>query len=275
MASDANVERLMRDLARERSAAANESKKIGPARSRAAQAASEAARASSDSTRRMKEQTRDRYEREANRAETNRAAHEVKAAKIEADLNKERLAVQKQRDRDQSAALARLRRETDQRAQQFRAAQWAPVAGSPVTRGANHSSDVFLSHASEDKDEIARPLRDLLEERGVSVWFDEVRIQPGASNRRAIETGLAGCRFGLVLLTSHFFVKQWTQAELNGLWGRQMGERDGEGLILPVWHKVSLEEVRQHAPSLADLQALNTSIYGLEEIADRVAAIVM
>jgi hypothetical protein len=46
------------------------------------------------------------------------------------------------------------------------------------------ASDVFLSHASEDKDAIARPLQLALEERNVSVWFDEIKIKVGQSIRR-------------------------------------------------------------------------------------------
>jgi hypothetical protein len=46
--------------------------------------------------------------------------------------------------------------------------------------------DVFLSHASEDKEAVAVPLRDALTARGVTVWLDktEMRIGDSLQNRR-------------------------------------------------------------------------------------------
>jgi len=39
--------------------------------------------------------------------------------------------------------------------------------------------DVFLSHASEDKDAIARPLYQALIKAGLTVWFDEAALRLG------------------------------------------------------------------------------------------------
>src|SRR5262249_3522295 len=61
--------------------------------------------------------------------------------------------------------------------------------------------DLFLSHASEDKDTIARPLYEALTSRGVTVWFDEAVLQLGDSLRRKIDEGLRVSRFGLVILS--------------------------------------------------------------------------
>ena len=40
--------------------------------------------------------------------------------------------------------------------------------------------DVFISHASEDKATVARPLALLLQKRGVAVWLDEGELYLGA-----------------------------------------------------------------------------------------------
>ena len=37
--------------------------------------------------------------------------------------------------------------------------------------------DIFLSHASEDKDDVARPLALLLQKLGLRVWFDEFELR--------------------------------------------------------------------------------------------------
>ncbi len=57
--------------------------------------------------------------------------------------------------------------------------------------------DVFISHASEDKDEVVRPLATALQRSGLKVWYDEFELRIGDSLRRKIDQGLAGSRFGL------------------------------------------------------------------------------
>jgi hypothetical protein len=42
--------------------------------------------------------------------------------------------------------------------------------------------DVFISHASEDKDEIVRPLATALQSSGLSVWYDKFELRIGDSN---------------------------------------------------------------------------------------------
>lgn len=42
---------------------------------------------------------------------------------------------------------------------------------------------------------------------------------------------------------------------------------EGEKVILPIWHKVTKNEVKNASPSLSDKVALNTSLYSIEEIA--------
>jgi hypothetical protein len=43
--------------------------------------------------------------------------------------------------------------------------------------------DVFISHANEDKDDIARPLAEKLKALGLKVWFDEYSLKLGDSLR--------------------------------------------------------------------------------------------
>ncbi len=95
------------------------------------------------------------------------------------------------------------------------AANVAAVAPKDGTDG--REFDVFVSHASEDKDAIARPLAEALRDRGLSVWFDEFELRIGDSLRRKIDKGVARSRFGLVVLSPAFFAKGWPQYELDGL----------------------------------------------------------
>lgn len=110
--------------------------------------------------------------------------------------------------------------------------------------------DLFLSHASEDKEEIARPLYNALTAAGVSVWFDEAVLDLGDSLRQKIDEGLSRCRYGVVILSPTFFSKQWPQRELDGLVARETAS--GEKAILPIWHDVDQNAVAAYSPTLAD-----------------------
>jgi TIR domain len=77
--------------------------------------------------------------------------------------------------------------------------------------------DVFVSHASEDKDAVARPLAAHLASKGHSVWYDEAILKVGDSLRRSIDRGLAAARYGVVILSPGFFAKNWPQYELDGM----------------------------------------------------------
>lgn len=132
--------------------------------------------------------------------------------------------------------------------------------------------DVFISHASEDKDAIVRPLAAALEARGLVVWYDETELRVGDSLRRKIDAGISRSRFGLVVLSKPFFRKGWTSYELDGLVTRSV---DGGQVLLPLWHEISKDEVIAASPSLADKVALRTSDYSVEEIADELASVIL
>jgi len=129
--------------------------------------------------------------------------------------------------------------------------------------------DIFLSHASEDKVAIARPLDKALRRAGVTVWFDEGTLTIGDSLRRKIDEGLAHSRFGIVILSPSFFAKDWPQRELDGLVARE--NASGEKAILPIWHKVTKVQVAKFSPTLADRLAGNSK-EGLPSLVRKIKA---
>jgi len=131
--------------------------------------------------------------------------------------------------------------------------------------------DVFISHATEDKDEVVRPLANALVAEGLRVWYDEFELRIGDSLRRKIDSGLARSRFGVVVLSHSFFAKNWPQYELDGLVTREM---TGEQVILPLWHRITKSEVMAQSPSLADKLARSTSDFTIEEIAEEIADVI-
>ena len=131
--------------------------------------------------------------------------------------------------------------------------------------------DVFISHASEDKDEVVRPLANALKEKGVTVWYDEFEMRIGDSLRRKIDKGLANSRFGIVVISRDFIKKGWTNYELDGIMTRAVS---GEQIMLPIWHNITKQEVMDYSPSLADKVARNTAVNTVEEIAEEICELI-
>lgn len=131
--------------------------------------------------------------------------------------------------------------------------------------------DVFISHASEDKDSVVRPLAHALSEGGLDVWYDEFELRLGDSLRRKIDSGLARSRFGVVVLSRSFLGKGWTNYELDGLVTRAVS---GEQVLLPVWHEITKQDVIDYSPSLADKVARSTGTHTIEEIASEIIEVV-
>jgi len=128
------------------------------------------------------------------------------------------------------------------------------------------SWDVFVSHASEDKITVARPLARMLQHAGLRVWLDESELKLGDSLRAKIDEGLAQSRFGVVILSVAFFAKDWPQRELGALFSR----RDA---LLPVWHGLTAADVVARSPLLADIVAVSTSD-GLSAAARKIIEVV-
>ncbi len=116
--------------------------------------------------------------------------------------------------------------------------------------------DVFICHASEDKEEFVHPLALQIQENGLDVWYDDFELTVGDSLRRSIDRGLAHSQYGIVVISPFFLQKDWPQRELDGLVAREV---NGQKVILPVWHNVDKRTVSQYSPTLADRVATLTS----------------
>lgn len=127
----------------------------------------------------------------------------------------------------------------------------------------NKQYDFFISHASEDKDDIVRDLAEALRDSGFEVWYDEFELKIGDSLRKKIDYGLSNANYGIVIISPSFVKKNWPEYELNGMVAREMS---GHKVILPIWHKISKDEVLKFSPTLADKLALNTSIHTIDDI---------
>lgn len=130
--------------------------------------------------------------------------------------------------------------------------------------------DVFISHASEDKDEVARPLAHLLQEAGLRVWYDEQSLKLGDSLNESIANGLRRSRYGLVILSPNFIKKKkWTAYEINALFSLEDADRRR---ILPVTHNLQQRDIVDFNPALADRVSVSTA-RGLAAVSHAVTAL--
>ncbi len=279
MSTESELKRYRDDAGRLRVAISKASQEVAAKRKKARDALTAASRSKSATTIRSKLAEAERAERESIAAEKKRGDLESKLAAAEARVATAQTRYEKEQQTSQRKALDAIRSQNSAAAAQFDPLRLGPghpfvgSHGSPTAlAGADAPEyDVFLSHASEDKNTIARPLKEALEARGVSVWFDEIKIKLGQSIRAEIERGIANARFGVVILSPDFFSKQWTQAELDALFSRKMAS--GENLVLPIWHRVTKDEVLAHSPLLAGVLASNTSLHTVEDIADQIVEV--
>jgi TIR domain-containing protein len=137
----------------------------------------------------------------------------------------------------------------------------------PVSTGYSH--DVFISHATEDKERFVRPLAEALRRRDVTVWYDEWQLAVGDRLVEKIDDGLSHSRFGVVVLSPAFFNKNWSRAELQAFAALEM--RQGRSLLLPIWLDLGADDIAEYAPLLLGRVALHVA-EGVEAVAEKLAA---
>lgn len=131
--------------------------------------------------------------------------------------------------------------------------------------------DVFLSHASEDKDDVARPLALALQEFGLRVWFDEFEFRIGDNLIAKLNAGIDESRSGILILSNDFFGKNWTEHELKRLENLAV---TGNRVLFPIWHKITEAEVREYRASLAEIIGRSTATHTVKEIANEIYEII-
>lgn len=130
--------------------------------------------------------------------------------------------------------------------------------------------DVFLCHAWDDRKNAAKELHDLLEQKGVSVWFSEKDVLLGSSLLREIDKGLVKSRVGIVLVTPSF-LKRITG---EGVADKELSALLARDLLVPIVHGTTYEELREVSPLLGSRSGLNTTEESMEEIAAKLSELV-
>lgn len=131
--------------------------------------------------------------------------------------------------------------------------------------------DVFLCHAWDDRKGAAKELYEILKTKGVSVWFSENDVPLGAPLLREIDKGLANSRMGIVLVTPSFLKR----IKGEGIADKELSALLARDLLVPVVHNTTFEDLREVSPLLGSRSGLCTIEESMEEVAAKIAELVM
>lgn len=130
--------------------------------------------------------------------------------------------------------------------------------------------DVFISHANADKMSYVNDLKASLDKLGVSIFYDKDTLKWGDDWKAKILEGVEKAEFAIIVISDNFFGREWTEIELHEFLNRQ--NQKGQKVILPLLHNISLSQLTEKYPAVAQIQALNTNVLTCDEIALQFAA---
>lgn len=130
--------------------------------------------------------------------------------------------------------------------------------------------DIFLCHAWDDRGGAAKELHDLLEARGVKVWFSEKDVALGTSLLREIDKGLAKSRVGIVLVTPALL----RRVQQEGIADKELSVLLARDLLVPIVHNTTYDALREVSPMLASRSGLSTAEGPMASVAAKLAELV-
>ena len=125
--------------------------------------------------------------------------------------------------------------------------------------------DLFISHANKDKEEFVEELNTSLEKLGINIFYDKKALEWGDNWKQRIIEGTQKAEFAIIVISENFFDREWTERELNEFLNRQ--NSNGQKLILPILHNITIAQLQEKYPSVADIQGISTKDYTCDQIA--------
>ena len=125
--------------------------------------------------------------------------------------------------------------------------------------------DVFISHANKDKEDLIEELYQSLQKLGISIFYDKESLEWGDNWKEQILNGTKKAEFAIIVISENFFDREWTERELSEFLNRQ--NRNGQKLILPIVHNITMQQLQEKYPNVADIQAIDSSKYNCDQIA--------
>lgn len=125
--------------------------------------------------------------------------------------------------------------------------------------------DVFISHANKDKKDFVEDLYQSINRLGVSIFYDKETLEWGDNWKDRILKGTEKSEFAVIVVSENFFDREWTEKELDEFLNRQ--NRKGQKLILPILHNITVTQLREKYPTVADINAIDSTQYTCDQIA--------
>ncbi len=125
--------------------------------------------------------------------------------------------------------------------------------------------DLFLSHANKDKIDYVDELKKSLDRLGISIFYDKDTLKWGDHWKEKILEGVQKTEFAIIVISENFFGREWTERELYELLARQ--NSDGQRIILPILHNVTMSQLEEKYPEIAEIQYISSQGQSTDEIA--------
>jgi len=124
--------------------------------------------------------------------------------------------------------------------------------------------DIFITYVPEDKESVVLPLSAAFKNAGLSVEYEDFALDTGKMLEQTLEEGFNTSKCGVIVLSPNFFKTPWSPQELQEL--QVEDEDESEKMLFHVWHRLTVNEVQQYSPELAQEMVFSTS-EGFKEIA--------
>lgn len=124
--------------------------------------------------------------------------------------------------------------------------------------------DVFISHASKDKNVYVDSLNAAVRKLGLNIFYDTDVLSWGDNWKQVIIDGTKSSEFAIIVISNNFFDREWTERELGEFLSLQ--NENHQKIVLPLLYGISLDELKEHYPELGDIQCVSADEHNIEEI---------
>ncbi|MEE9336641.1 MAG: toll/interleukin-1 receptor domain-containing protein [Methylococcaceae bacterium] len=115
---------------------------------------------------------------------------------------------------------------------------------------------VFVSHSSDDKEDLIEPIVNDLEDSYINVWFDKKKIVPGDNLRKSIfRDGLDKADIALIFFTEQSLKSSWVDKEIKHVLREENKKGNNFDLnkIISIFDsKTTYDEISDRYPELTD-----------------------
>lgn len=124
--------------------------------------------------------------------------------------------------------------------------------------------DVFISHASKDKNVYVDSLNAAVRKLGLNIFYDTDVLSWGDNWKQVIIDGTKSSEFAIIVISNNFFDREWTERELGEFLSLQNEKH--QKIVLPLLYGISLDRLKEHYPELGDIQCVSADEHNIEEV---------